>query len=1001
MSSRDAERQGGLDRPAGKSSAFLAGAGHHGRFPLAWDRARAARLREAVPPFYAALAHDPALIDLIDGAVANSPFLGRTIARHADDLVPLLSASPEQGLARILTAIVQAVREGEGPAPKAAVMAALRRAKAHASLLIGLADLAGVWSLDQVTGALSDLADAAVHASVDWLLWQAGAQGKLQIPDPEHPSQGSGYALLAMGKHGARELNYSSDIDLVVFFDQDRMPVTGRTTAQSLAVSMTRTLVTLLQEMTTDGYVFRTDLRLRPDAGATQVAVSFAAAERYYEDLGQNWERAAFIKARPIAGDPLAGRQILDLLHPFIWRKNLDFAAIEDIHAIKRQIHAQNGHSRIAVEGHNLKLGTGGIREIEFFAQTQQLIAGGRQPDLRRARTVDALEALARHGIISGAAAHDLTQSYRFLRTVEHRLQMVDDAQTHNLPATAEGIAHIAAFMGMEAAVFRETVRAHLKRVASHYAGLFDAAPPLSDAKGNLVFTGVENDPDTLETLRRMGFTDPDFVSESIRRWHHGRNRATRTPRAREILTKLVPLILEALARTNDPGGAFKRFDLFLAGLPAGVQVFSLLQAHPGLLDLLADVLGMAPRFAAVLSRRPGVLDSLLDPRFLMTLAGPHRLRRLHARSVGDARDFEEVLDRTRRFVQEQGLRIGVQVLKGYARARSGGAAHSDLAEAVIRGLMDPVEEDMARSHGRVAGASVAVLAMGKLGSRELTAASDLDLIFVYDHDGSFATSDGRRPLHASQYFGRYCHRFINALTAPTAEGKFYDVDMRLRPSGRAGPIATRLEAFDRYHKDEAWTWEHMALTRARVVAGHAPLTDHVRGAIYRILTTPRDPDQVRRDALEMRARMAAQMPETSPWSVKTVRGGLIDLEFIAQALQLIHGPRHPQLLHQSTVIAFSRLRDAGCLSASKAGRLMAASRFQQSLAQVLTLAVEGPFDPARASPSLRLCLERAGGVARFEALEEELVRTQMTVCDLFSDLVGSMPDSGVRDKVP
>ncbi|MGF1457137.1 MAG: bifunctional [glutamine synthetase] adenylyltransferase/[glutamine synthetase]-adenylyl-L-tyrosine phosphorylase [Alphaproteobacteria bacterium] len=969
--------------------------------PIPTDPDRTARLREAAPGLYDAVSGEDGLAALIDAAVANSPFLARTLARHADDLAPLLRLPPERGLARILTMIVQAPRDGEGAASRADLMAGLRRAKAHAATVIALADLGGVWSLDQVTGALSDVADAAVTAGVDWLLAQACAQGKLDLPDPDHPSRGSGYAVLAMGKHGARELNYSSDIDLVVFFDQDRMPVTGRTEPQRLSVAMTRQLVGLLQEMTTDGYVFRTDLRLRPDAGATQAAVSFAAAERYYEDLGQNWERAAFIKARAIAGDPLAGRRILDLLQPFIWRRNLDFAAIEDIHAIKRQIHAQNGHSRIAVEGHNLKLGTGGIREIEFFAQTQQLIAGGRQPDLRRARTVDALDALARQGIITGRAARELAESYRFLRTVEHRLQMVDDAQTHTLPAQEAGLAHIAAFMGLEADRFRETVRAHLKRVASYYAGLFGAVPSLSDREGNLVFTGVESDPDTLATLRRLGFNDPDAIAQTIRRWHHGRSRATRTPRAREILTKLVPLILDALAKTNDPDGAFKRFDLFLAGLPSGVQVFSLLQAHPGLLDLLADVLGMAPRFAAVLSRRPAVLDSLLDQQYLTALAGPHRLARLHAGSVDDARDFEEVLDGTRRFAQEQGLRIGIQILKGFARSRVGGGAHSDLAEAVIRGLMDPVDGDMAQVHGRVPGGSVAVVAMGKLGSRELTAASDLDLIFVYDHDGSFAMSDGPRPLHASDYFSRYCQRFINALTAPTAEGKFYEVDMRLRPSGRAGPIATRLEAFDRYHRDDAWTWEHMALTRARVVAGHAPLRDHVRGSIRRILTTPRDPDRVRADALEMRARMAAQAPDTNPWAVKTVRGGLIDLEFIAQVLQLIHAPDHPGVLHPTTVIAFSRLWDAGCLDGADAGALMAAARLQQSLAQAVTLALDTPFDPAQASPSLRLCLERAGGIARFEDLDRALIRTQMTVCEIFSRLVGEVPQDQVRDTSP
>ncbi len=924
---------------------------------------------------------------LIDGITGNSPYLTWLMDRDPAALAGLLAVSPEDSLAGIIDGARSSCRSAE---TQNALMSVLRDAKNRAALLIALADLGGAWSLEQVTEALSDLADMSVSAALDWLLRDGLARGHLQGLDPDEPARESGLSVLAMGKLGARELNYSSDIDLVVFFDGERVPAATGQNAQAVCVAVVRKLVRILQDRTTDGYVFRVDLRLRPDAGATQAAVSLSAAEHYYEDLGQNWERAAFIKARPCAGDPETGARALAMVHPFVWRKHLDFSAIEDIHAIKRQIHAHGGHGQIAIEGHDLKLGKGGIREIEFFAQTQQLIAGGRHPDLRPARTVDALDALASLKIVEGGVAADLIDSYRFLRIVEHRLQMIADEQTHALPANADGMARIAAFAGYDLDVFRATVTSHLSRVAGHYASLFDQEPPLSERSGNLVFTGVDHDPETLRTLERMGFSDPTLVSETVRRWHYGRIRATRTARAREILTKLVPTLLEALAETHDPSGGVRRFDQFLAGLPAGVHVLSLFQARPAILNLLSEVLGTAPRMAGVLSRQPGLLDSLFDPRFTSTLPGPHRLARLHEQAIAGAEDFERILDGTRRFAQEQGLRIAVQVLRGRARAMAAGAAHSLLAETVIRGLIPAVTDNMRERHGGVPGGDVAVLAMGKLGSRELTASSDLDLILIYDHDGSFSASIGPVSLHGSQFFTRFCQRLINALTAPTAEGKFYDVDLRLRPSGRSGPIATRLSAFEVYHQKEAWTWEHMALTRARVVAGSPVLAAQVEASIRRILTLPRDPDHLRSEAAAMRERMAAQGRVEDPWAVKTVRGGLIDLEFIAQVLQLRCAAKCPDVLHQNTMTAFARLASAGCLRADQARRLIAASRLQQSVAQVLTLAIDGPVDGQSISRPLQGVLERSAGVAAFARLEENLLRTQSAVRSLFDELIGS-----------
>src|SRR6185436_14385765 len=454
------------------------------------------------------------------------------------------------------------------------------------------------------------------------------------------------------GKYGAFELNYSSDIDLVVFYDAAKFPFAKRGDPRGAAVDIVRGLVKLLSETTQDGYVFRVDLRLRPDAGATQVAISTDAALDYYEAMGQNWERAAMIKARPCAGDPKTGAQFLDGLTPFIWRRHLDFAAIEDIQSIKRQIHAHVGHGEIRVQGHNIKLGRGGIREIEFFAQTQQLILGGRHPGLRERATQAALDALVAQGRVEARVGEDLKHDYRFLRTLEHRLQMIEDQQTHSLPDSEAGVAHIACFMGYEQlADFRDALIEVLENVQGHYARLFESAPDLASAEGNLVFTGVEEDPETLKTLSAMGFREPAHVSASIRAWHHGRIRAMRSQRARELLTKLIPSILKSLSVTADPDVAFAQFDRFLSNLPSGVQLFSLFLARPHFLDMLAKIVGSAPRLATYLARHPVIMDALLDSEFLTRLPSRTELDRALAAAMG--KSYEEVLDGARRFARE------------------------------------------------------------------------------------------------------------------------------------------------------------------------------------------------------------------------------------------------------------------------------------------------------------------------------------------------------------
>ncbi|MEZ5857348.1 MAG: bifunctional [glutamine synthetase] adenylyltransferase/[glutamine synthetase]-adenylyl-L-tyrosine phosphorylase [Hyphomicrobiaceae bacterium] len=878
--------------------------------------------------------------------------------------------------------------------PFADAMRVLRQSQGRMALLIALCDLGGVWPIMKVTAALTATADAAVAASVRFLFLKATERGDwlregATNAATSRPDLDSGFIVIAMGKHGAGELNYSSDIDLVVFFDPDKARLKAGIEPQSFFVRLTRDIVKLMQERTADGYVFRTDLRLRPDPGATQVAIGIESALNYYESFGQNWERAAFIKARPIAGDLEAGQAFLAELAPFIWRKYLDFAAIADIHAMKRQIHAFKGFGAIGVAGHNIKLGRGGIREIEFFVQTQQLIAGGRQPDLRVSTTLEALEILANRGWIEAPVVGDLSEAYRFLRTIEHRLQMLADEQTQTLPATDEDLLRLAHFSGFATTHdFSAALLDRLQRVQSHYAALFEATPELTRAEANMVFAGEQDDPDTVKTLAAMGYERPTDAIASVRSWHHGRYRAVRTARARELLTEVQPLLIEALSRSADPDAALAAFDRFLQELPSGVQLFSLLKANPSLLRLVANIMGTAPRLARILGRRRRVLDAVLDPGFFGTIPDDEALSRIVEDGIGEGGDLQEALDLARVIGAEQSFLIGVRVLSGSISASQAGGAYASLAAHLIHALAEKVRGELERAHGRVPGGEAVVIAMGKLGGREMTAASDLDLIVVYDYDADATQSDGERPLAPSQYYTRYTQRLISALSAPTAEGQLYEVDMRLRPSGQMGPVATQLTSFIDYQSASAWTWEHMALTRARVIAGPTDLRQKVEATIHTVLTTPRDRAKTTADVREMRALIEKEKGTKDLWELKQVRGGLVDLEFIAQYLQLIHAHEHPDVLSQSTVEALSRLAAAGAIGPSDADTLINAATLINNLTQVLRLTLDGAFVEAKAPDGLKALLAEVAEVPDFPRLESMLREATSDVHRLFDELV-------------
>jgi len=940
------------------------------------------------PAVAALLEKGSPLRDFLVGVLSLSPYLRET-ANYDPALVASAVSEPlVPQIERLVAEARAAWAPGEdGSIPgEAEMMSRLRIAKRKAAFLIALADIARIFDGRATTQWLSALAEASIAAAIDHLLLSAHEGGKLRLADPAAPSQGSGLIVLGMGKLGAGELNYSSDIDLVVFFDEMAGIVPNPEDAIDIYPRLMRRLVRILQERTADGYVFRTDLRLRPDPGSTPLAIPVDAAMIYYEGRGQNWERAAFIKARPVAGDREAGAAFLRDLVPFVFRKYLDYAAIADIHSIKRQIHVHKGHGAIAVKGHNVKLGRGGIREIEFFVQTQQLIAGGRMAQLRCRTTEETLAELTRAKWIDEETRDELAEAYWFLRDVEHRIQMVRDEQTHLLPETETELKRIAFLMGYaDTASFSEALVSRLKTVERRYAQLFEQEAKLSSETGNLVFTGQGDDPDTLATLSKLGFERPSDIANVIRTWHYGRYRATQSVEARERLTELTPELLRVFGESTRADEALLRFDNFISGLPAGIQLFSLLGNNPNLLFLIVNIMSSAPRLAEIIAAKPHVFDGMLDPGLMAELPTRAYLAERIRGFLAPARHYEEVLDRLRIFASEQRFLIGIRLLTGAIRGAMAGRAFTHLADLVVEAALDAVMTEIRAAHGDYPGGRVAVVGMGKLGSFELTAGSDIDIILLYDYDDAAAESTGPKPLDATRYFTRITQRLISALSAPTAEGVLYDVDMRLRPSGNKGPVATRIKSFEKYQREEAWTWEHMALTRARLICGDAELIAEAERIVADVLSSKTDPKRIARDVSEMRALIGTEKPAASIWDLKLIPGGLIDIEFIAQYLRLVASVNGIKVEGDDFNTAGQlKLIGTELMDRNDLELCLTALSLYTDISQLIRLCIDGEFDPAKAPAGLIEIVCRAGDSPDIRVLEAELRQTSKAVRGIF-----------------
>ncbi|NNE88721.1 MAG: glutamine-synthetase adenylyltransferase [Silicimonas sp.] len=919
-------------------------ADHITRVPHVFDKARAedVRIDGMTGP----------LADLLDGAAGSSPFLAGLIGKEATWLRSALQANPDEAFSMLMAETA----EGDDKT----LARDLRVAKGRVALLAGLADLGGVWALGEVTGALTRFADLATDRALRAAIRTEVQRGKLPGQGEDDIATAGGLSVLAMGKMGAFELNYSSDIDLICLYDETRFDPDDYAAARSAFVRAVRKMCLTLSERTADGYVFRTDLRLRPDAAVTPVAISMEAAERYYESFGRTWERAAFVKARPCAGDQAAGARFLDALRPFVWRRHLDFAAIQDAQDMRLRIREHKGlHKPISHLGHDLKLGQGGIREIEFFTQTRQIISGGRDPDLRVPGTVPGLTALAAKGWITQDYAETLIADYRALREVEHRVQMIADQQTHKLPETEEAFAQLAALAGHTPEEYARAITDRLHRVKDLTEGLYEqGGEPAPDA-------GI-----------------PEAFRETVERWTG--YPSLRSPRAVEIFRRVRPGLLKRLEASKRPEEALAHFDGFLRGLPAGVQMFSLFEANPQLLDLVVDVVDTAPALGAYLARNAGVFDAVIGGAFFADWPGKIALRQGLTSALTEADDYERALDRARVWVREWHFRTGVHFLRGLIDAEAAGAQYADLAEAAVAALWPIVAEQFAAKHGAAPGRGAVVLAMGSLGAARLNAGSDLDLIVIYDGQGVDA-SDGRRPLATRAYYARLTQALVTAVSAPTAEGRLYEVDMRLRPSGRQGPVATSLKAFKSYQSDEAWTWEHLALTRAFPVAGVGVIGEDVEAFRKELLQRPRDRAQTLSDIADMRARLAAAKVPESTLAPKAGPGGLQDIELFAETGALLNGSLMRDIAAQiaATESAFKLSPDEQTLLEHASGL------FWKCQCAIRLLAAGGAADPGDFGAGAEAFFLRETGAESLEALAGEVKDLTFRVAALIDKNIG------------
>ena len=883
---------------------------------------------------------------------ARKQAIGRA-GKHSPFLRDALEARPD--IARIF------IEKGAAKAVELAVSAAsesldvaLRRQRRALALAVALGDLSGELSLEQVTALLSDFADRAIDEAV-----AAAIRERVLDAEPQ------GFAVIAMGKLGSRELNYSSDVDLILLFDPQRLPRRDREDAGEAAVRIGRRLIELLQKRTEEGYVARVDLRLRPSPEVTPIVLPVDAALSHYESSALPWERAAFIRARACAGDIALGRRFLDAIQPFVWRRSLDFGVIDDVRQISARIRDHFAQGSHVGPGYDLKRGRGGIREVEFFVQIQQMIHGGRDASVRTPATLEAIGALVAAGRMDGDTAHALAEAYRLFRTIEHRLQMVEDAQTHMLPQQADALDNVAGLHGLGGGDdLLRLIEPHVEQAGR----IFDSLAPGGDGQ-------LSNDPDILRReLGDFGFDNPEGAARHVAAWRSGRPRSLRSPAAQQAFEAMLPGLMQSIAAGADPDHALNRLGDIVERLSTGVNFFRLLQARPALARLLAKVLAHAPALADQLARRPELFEGLFDDSsFEMPPASEAFAEALSKSMAGHP--YDVALDRARRLVNERRFALGVQLIDRRSDPLDVAAGYARVAEGALVALGNAARREFEAAHGSFDDGELIVLGLGRLGGCALTQASDLDIIYLHSAaDGT--ASNGRKPLGPNDYFNRLASRVTAALSVPTAAGPLYDIDVRLRPEGAKGMLVVSLDAFERYQREEAWTWEHMALCRARPVFGSVAARTRTAAIVDEILRLPRAAAVVARDAAKMRAEMERHKPPKSALDVKLGPGGLVDLEFAVHVLQLTsHVGLDPRLDTALEALVAENLISSKVVHAQK---LLA------KMLVMMRLVAPGDVKPMAATWQL---VAEACGAASWDALLAEHDTARQCIAELWDSI--------------
>ena len=951
---------------ASRAPGFAALRAHHPDQAAAGiDRLRDAAARQGREALGAALDTDAGRT-FFSFLCGNSPHLSLLLQRDPEFTESLVTEAPDVLADRVRSELAGA----DAAMDRDDLMTFLRRRRNRVAVMAAAYDCFGISGVMDCAELLSDMADHAVRLTARHLLLDRVRRGDLEAPDGER----WGYFVLAMGKHGSRELNYSSDIDLIVMYDPEAVRYTGRRTMSDCFVRVTQDLVRILQTRTGHGYVFRTDLRLRPDPSSTPVAITVDFALDYYDRFGRTWERTALIKARPVAGDLTAGAAFLERLSPFIWDEALDFTSVEEIRSMSQQIHDFHGHGAVKAPGHNVKLGRGGIREIEFFVHMHQLAYGGRNRRLRGPRLLAMLETLDRQHHIMPRETAALRDSYLWLRQVEHRLQMINDAQTQKLPESDDGMAHIAAFLGLDSAA---ELAGRVERIAGEVHDLYRARFNVPESEQDItaaILEGPDENPDAVAKLEAAGFTQALTAITTFRGWAEGRHASTGSERARTIIREILHEIVDAVGKTPDPDRALARMDRFLANLPEDISFFSMLRANTWLLNLIAVVMGSAPRMADILGANPRLLQAVLDPSFFLPLPGRERLAQDLDERLQGRRDAAERAEQVTAWAGDRRFQVGVQALQNLVTVDEASTSLSDVAAVAIDVLFRDAISRLQERHGPAPGGGCAVVALGKLGAGEMTFESDLDLLFVTGGEAA-AQTDGPEPIDAGSFYRRAAGELFANLLRSSAYGRLYQVDERRPLSGGEPEVITLDEWRDRYAA--APDPELMALTRAGVLCGDTPAAEAVAAAITGALTRSREPEPLLQAAAGRRAAAAAAHRSGDPFDLQHARGGLTDLEACAQYLQLRHAHESPQVLARATAACFEALGSAGILTDDEARTLAAAVRMQRTLQAMLRLTWSRSAPVSDAPEALRMKLAAALECEGFAALEEKLRRTQ------------------------